>query len=379
MNRDLHLVSFDIPSPPDYGGVYLVYHTIRALSELGIKVHLHAFTYNERKIDQRLRNYCNSIHIYPRKTGFSAQLNRKPYIVFSRRCPELLQRLKTQKYPILFEGLHCAYYLNHDSLAQHKKVVRLHNIEWQYYGQLAKHSNRLYEQLFFRMESLKLKRFEQEDLAPANHLITINEEETEYFKSTYNNVSFVPAIHGFEQIESKIGIGEYVLFHGNLSVEENASKAIELIRAIGPSENINLIIAGKGPGPRLKSMVNQYSNCDLHADVSDEEMADLILNAHCHVVLSSKRAGIKLKLLHALFRGRWVIADEASVQGSRLDEAVLTLYSISEILGKIEGLIGKPFTEKDINYRRSILSEGYNNAENTRKLATILLDHDATA
>ncbi|MCX6283192.1 MAG: mannosyltransferase, partial [Bacteroidetes bacterium] len=43
MEQHLHIVSFDIPYPPDYGGVIDVYYKIKTLSEAGVKIHLHCF------------------------------------------------------------------------------------------------------------------------------------------------------------------------------------------------------------------------------------------------------------------------------------------------------------------------------------------------
>ena len=39
----LNVVSFDIPYPPDYGGVIDIYYKIKALNSAGIKIHLHCF------------------------------------------------------------------------------------------------------------------------------------------------------------------------------------------------------------------------------------------------------------------------------------------------------------------------------------------------
>ena len=44
-DKHLHIISFDIPYPPNYGGVIDVYYKIRTLHKLGIKIHLHCFEY----------------------------------------------------------------------------------------------------------------------------------------------------------------------------------------------------------------------------------------------------------------------------------------------------------------------------------------------
>ncbi len=41
MDLHLHIIAFDIPFPPDYGGVIDVYYKIKTLSEAGVRIHLH--------------------------------------------------------------------------------------------------------------------------------------------------------------------------------------------------------------------------------------------------------------------------------------------------------------------------------------------------
>lgn len=46
--RTLHLVSFDVPYPPDYGGIVAVLDLIKLLRQKGIKIILHVFVYNDQ-------------------------------------------------------------------------------------------------------------------------------------------------------------------------------------------------------------------------------------------------------------------------------------------------------------------------------------------
>ena len=43
--KDIHIVSFNVPYPADYGGVIDVYYKLKALAALGIRVHLHCYQY----------------------------------------------------------------------------------------------------------------------------------------------------------------------------------------------------------------------------------------------------------------------------------------------------------------------------------------------
>ena len=133
---ELHIISFEIPYPPDYGGVVDVFYKIKALSVLGVKIHLHCFQYG-RKEQPVLEKYCFKVYYYPRKTTKLKFFSRLPYIVASRESEELMSNLLKDKHPILMEGLHSTLYIKDERLKGRKIIVRSHNIEHNYYWQLA--------------------------------------------------------------------------------------------------------------------------------------------------------------------------------------------------------------------------------------------------
>ena len=83
MSLELHIVSFDIPFPANYGGVVDVFYKIKALHQLGCKIHLHCFEYGrERSLE--LNKYCESVHYYRRDENKLNFLKKEPYVVVSR-------------------------------------------------------------------------------------------------------------------------------------------------------------------------------------------------------------------------------------------------------------------------------------------------------
>jgi hypothetical protein len=45
--KPLHIVSFDNPYPPVYGGIIDVYYKLKALHALGFEIYLHCFVYTK--------------------------------------------------------------------------------------------------------------------------------------------------------------------------------------------------------------------------------------------------------------------------------------------------------------------------------------------
>ena len=133
-DKHLHIVSFDIPYPANYGGVIDVFFRIKALSERGVKIHLHCFEYG-REHSEYLESFCHSVNYYKRATKVTKLFNSLPYIVCSRDCDELMSNLMQDDYPILLEGLHCCGVLMYDEFKYRNVIVRAHNIEHEYGAQ----------------------------------------------------------------------------------------------------------------------------------------------------------------------------------------------------------------------------------------------------
>ena len=80
---------------------------IRMFHQLGVAVHLHYFSYNERGTPAELNQWCASVQVYQRKTG-TAGFPDYTYIVASRNNDKLLADLFSDPHPVLLEGIHCA-------------------------------------------------------------------------------------------------------------------------------------------------------------------------------------------------------------------------------------------------------------------------------
>ena len=112
MDKKLHIVSFDVPLPANYGGVIDVFNKVRVLHSLGIEITLHCFLYGGREKQDELEKYCKQVFYYKRTTGIQGVSLLRPYIVNSRKSSALLKNLLSDEAPVLFEGLHCCYFIN---------------------------------------------------------------------------------------------------------------------------------------------------------------------------------------------------------------------------------------------------------------------------
>ena len=158
--KHIHIVCFDVPYPPDYGGVIDVFYRIKALHQLGIKIHLHCFEYGRGKHTE-LMKYCAEVNYYTRYKGWKGFSLRIPYIVNSRANKKVLHNLLKDDHPVLLEGIHCTYFLFTGQLKNKKVYVRLHNVEFEYYKELARSETSVFKKLYFKNESRLLKSYEK--------------------------------------------------------------------------------------------------------------------------------------------------------------------------------------------------------------------------
>ena len=89
---DLHIISFDIPLPADYGGVIDVFYKLKALHELGLSIHLHCF-FSDRSGKPELEMYTTEVSYYERNQNILTALSTQPYIIQSRSSKKLLENL----------------------------------------------------------------------------------------------------------------------------------------------------------------------------------------------------------------------------------------------------------------------------------------------
>ena len=66
-DNHLHIIAFDVPYPANYGGVIDVFYRVKALSEAGVKVHLHCFEYGRG--EQEILKRCHEVKYYKRDTS----------------------------------------------------------------------------------------------------------------------------------------------------------------------------------------------------------------------------------------------------------------------------------------------------------------------
>lgn len=361
---DLNIVAFDVPYPANYGGVIDVFYKLEALKEQGLKVALHCFDYGRGRSSE-LQEVAEEVHYYNRKTSWFAAAFTHPYTVKSRENRQLLENLKKNSSPILFESLLSCAFLNHSELADRKKYVRTHNVEHNYYDGLATYEGSRWKQLYFQKEARALEHFEP-ILKNADGLFCISPKDEKYFKKYKSPTFYLPAFSNETKLANAV-VEEFALYHGNLSVEENKA-AVDFLISVFKELPIKFVIAGRDPSQKLKTTIKQFKNIELIENPTDTKMEQLVSTAKVNCLPTFQSTGIKLKLLNALKNGNEVLVNPLMVEETGLENYCKIAENEMEWKSKIDLIYSGKLNRSIIENRQTEVRELFNNRKNAKQL-----------
>ncbi|HYE56515.1 MAG TPA: glycosyltransferase family 4 protein [Chitinophagaceae bacterium] len=371
MHQQLHIISLDVPYPVDHGGLFDLFYKLQALKRAGVGVHLHCFEYG-RGQQVELEQYCESVHYYARRTGLRGISNKVPYIVHSRQHPALTGRLLADDHPILMEGIHCTALLNDKRFKTRNKLVRLHNVEYEYYHHLSRLERSPLKKLYYAYESRLLKNYEGQ-IAKRALFLAVSEKDAAIYRLRFQaKATFLPVFVPWKEVQALPGRGNYCLYHGNLSVPENEKAATWLVTEVFADAGIPFVIAGRRPSRKLSHFAGRYAHVSVVADPDAEAMQNLIQNAHVNILPSLNSTGVKLKLLHALFMGRHCITGGHAVEGTGMEGCCHIADDAASMKAAVIDLMQQDFTDDMTRQRSAPLTATYNNDANCRRLTGMI-------
>jgi len=363
----LHIVSFNIPYPPNYGGVIDVFYKIKALHQLGIDIFLHCFEY-DRPQQKELEKYCKKVFYYKRASKTKSVFSTIPYIIKNRENELLIRHLKKTEAPILFEGLHTTFPLTKTTFKSNV-YIRAHNIEHHYFKGLANSEANVFKKMFYLIESFKLKKYESIFNQVAG-IFSISPFEQEYFASKYGEkCKYIPVFHNANHKE-RIGIQEgFILFHGDLRISDNIKAALFLID-VYKNSSFKLVIASSN-NASISGKAARYRNIFCETINTQEELETLLKKAHVNTLVTFQKTGIKLKLLHTLYQGKFIIANDKMIADTGLENLCDLANTKEQILQKTKLLFSKEFSETEIENRKEVL-KSFRPCESAKKMMSII-------
>lgn len=371
-----HIIAFDVPYPPNYGGIVDVYYKLKNLHATGGKIIYHCFYYaGHNPPTELLEQYCDEIYYYPRKKKLWKLVTSKlPYVVSSRDNKALLDRLLKDGYPILFDGIQTCFFMNHPEIKKRKRIFRANNIEHAYYEGLARWETSWLKKQYLKIEANRLARFEKQ-LTGVDAILSVAKMDIPHF-SQYGPTHHIPPFFNSEnqaEIDEKSTVKQ-VLFQGNLAVKENEHAAKFILENIAQHTTNKIVIAGKDPSEQLIAMAKKVKNVALIPTPSIEVMDALIRNSAVNLLMTFQQTGIKLKLLHALESGQHIIINDKMDDSGIFAALCHVENEPRDIAAKIDELMQKPFTQAHKTQRDIDFAKNYGNENNARRILEIIGD-----
>ncbi|MDR2470085.1 MAG: glycosyltransferase family 1 protein [Tannerella sp.] len=372
MNRTIHIVSFTVPWPANYGGAIDIYYKLKALHECGVRIHLHCFMY-DREPAPELETLCEKVYYYRRRTGLCANVTYLPYNVYSRKDETLVHNLLQDGHPILFEGLHSCYYMGDKRLENRFRIFRECNIEHDYYREIARAERNPVRKLFHAVEAIRFALYEK-TAAAADLIIAVSESDAAYLRRTFprHRVEFVPCFHGNKEITAQAGQSDCLLYHGKLSVKENEKAALFLIRHVFNRMPCRCVIAGMNPSAALLKAAAGSPNITVEANPAVERIEKLIREAQVNTLVTFQGTGLKLKLLNSLFSGRHALVNSLMLTGSGL-ESLCHVADTPEAMRRLcLELLSTPFDDSDVEARKTRLLPAFSDKYQAERLVEMI-------
>lgn len=355
-DKKIHIVSFDVPLPADYGGAIDVYVRLKALSLAGYDIHFHCFDYGRGKSTE-LESLVGKVSYYNRRSLFLSLFSLKPMIVKSRESKELLHNLLKDNHPIFFEAQHTTAFLGHEALKSRLKVVRTHNVEHHYYKGLALSERNWFKKVFFHLESYKLKNHEN-IFQQASVLCAISKKDKFYYDKIHPEVVLLPIANELLFDES-YNLKQYVLFHGNLSVSENEYALSWFLNGFVDDLPFKLFVAGKSASKSLKEKLKRYQSIEFVDSPSDEKMKQLVYEAKAHLMLTFQSTGVKQKLINVLASKGEVIVNPMMVDGTELAKYCITGDTHEELMQIVIKALNNDTLVSNLEERHEILQKQF--------------------
>ena len=102
-------------------------------------------------------------------------------------------------------------------------------------------------------------------------------------------------------------------------------------------------------------------------------MFELLREAHLNIMVTFQPTGLKLKLLNALYNGRFCLVNEFMVTGTQLGPLCLVANKPEELREKAMSCFGEEFTDEMIQARLMHLNSTYSNKKNCKELLDVLI------
>jgi glycosyltransferase involved in cell wall biosynthesis len=371
-------VAPDVPFHKRYGGSSDISARIESMAKYGHKIHLVCFSKEpvDQHIHKDIEKICASVNIIQRPSAFLYILNpKRPYSAatrYSKVLPQLVDTIdKSFRIDVAcLESIQVGEIVPILKKAGIPIVLRLHNIESQYFFEQGRCHKSLPLSLIYKWESMKLISYEKSIYAQSQKILCISCHEAEQLKSLYPDkyIKWLPTSIKFEAEANERGdSGPIIAFSGSMYLPNNieavtwfANKVFPQVLSSVPEAEFWII--GRGPSKEVKEL-GMRQNIRITGEVPNSHR--LISEARVIIVPLFHGAGVKIKLLEAIGLGKLVVSTTQAIVGTPLkpDCHVLVADDPENFANLCIRALQEPTVFQDLKFRAKIYFETYHTME----------------
>lgn len=341
------------------GGKIDIKNRLIALNKLGFEIdQFSILKKNEQNINNNIinNNYLSKIN-----NSLKYIFSKNPISVNNRWDKKLADLVRKNNYDIyLIENFNMFKYV-YDIPKDSKIILRVHNIESMSRYELFKSNPFSIRSILELIESKKYCKIERKSLEYINKFIFISQKEKMIFEKKYpeykEKYEWLPSVCEVSEKEKVVyGNGKYLLYYGDLTVSHNINgikKFIENVYCkLYLKNKIGLKIVGKITD-KDKNDLRKYDGIEVLGYVDD---LDSIINEAKFVIAPIYTgAGVKIKVIHAISKGKVLITTPKGIEGTGLkkDFNVLSAETYEQYLTYCTDAL------RDSEYILDISNKGY--------------------
>ncbi len=341
---DVLVVSLDVPFPDDYGGAKDIWAQISLLLSVGWRVDLVATYLNKKRREtfsaSRKENLFGHAFLLPRLPLARCLFSVLPYDMVSRRIGDddlarISEALGSKSYDVIIvEGLQSI--LTFESLRPHlrykKAVLRVQNIESDYYKNQYHSEPNPVKAFYYRIESEKYNQFCKKYFFAGTYDAIFNISTSEMGHPIFKGMKeqhFVPPFVDL-QVERPVIAGRKnrFLYVGNLNLPDNRlalKQSHKYLKNLTGGADIEYLVCGKCESSSGLGLLQRDASVTFAFNASSDELKRAYDSSKIFVNFSANAAGVKLKLLDALSHGLPVLSNRNGCAGSGLEGLVINV------------------------------------------------------
>ena len=333
------VLSPEIPVPANTGGRICVYERLRYLSESN---NVYFFSVTDTivgdSVKMALGAMCKEVHFYNRSSfihRISSMLNlwKGPYACVSRTFYKMKKDIERCCHVnsidyIIVEFPQMLGNISANLFTANNVILELHNIEYVTLKNLAESVSGYFKKTIYRIESNRLKKWEDSFYTQPISLFTfVSSEDKSFFESVYphKNTYHSPIGANYSPIQSDISKGYNIMFFGKMAYPANAEAAKWFAEEVFPRVQENIAdacfyIVGKDPQDYLYELPQNNDHVILTGTV--ENVKPYYEKTSVVVVPLFHGGGVKVKVLEAMGVGKLVVSTTKGIEGTAFESGV---------------------------------------------------------